>query len=205
MDKSGERAAVGEGRTPKSTEALVDLTSDSEDEVPLKRKVPQPKHTPPADIKADDYSSSNAEAVSSSGYRSPGACASACGVISLDSPSPPSAHSPPAPAAHPHPAHTAHTADTSPPQDCTTNNSDREGNESAPTHWAPYADAERDNHEVYRSFLTDIRARPSDRPHQAEPKKSRQSYRDNRSLDRARQPDYCRARTCRASIGYLQL
>ncbi|XP_013162992.1 PREDICTED: E3 SUMO-protein ligase PIAS2 isoform X2 [Papilio xuthus] len=151
----GKRAAVGEGRTPKSTEALVDLTSDSEDEVPLKRKVPQPKHTPPADIKADDYSSSNAEAVSSSGYRSPGACASACGVISLDSPSPPSAHSPPAPAAHPHPAHpahTAHTADTSPPQDCTTNNSDREGNESAPTHWAPYADAERDNHEVYRRY-----------------------------------------------------
>lgn len=60
----GKRAAVGEGRTPKAAaEVLVDLTSDSEDELPLKRKVPQPKATPPAaesTIKSDDnYSSSN--------------------------------------------------------------------------------------------------------------------------------------------------
>jgi hypothetical protein len=59
---SGKRAAVGEGRTPKPAEAVVDLTSDSEDELPLKRKVPQPKITPPvaeSTIKTDEvYNSS---------------------------------------------------------------------------------------------------------------------------------------------------
>lgn len=59
----GKRAAVGEDRKPKPAEALVDLTSDSEDELPLKRKVPQPKPTPPvseSSVKSDDnYSSSS--------------------------------------------------------------------------------------------------------------------------------------------------
>lgn len=59
-----KRAAVGEGRTPKAAaEVLVDLTSDSEDELPLKRKIPQPKATPPVAeptiIKSDDNYSSN--------------------------------------------------------------------------------------------------------------------------------------------------
>lgn len=59
----GKRAAVSEGRVPKAVaEVLVDLTSDSEDELPLKRKIPQPKATPPAvetTIKTDDTYSSN--------------------------------------------------------------------------------------------------------------------------------------------------
>lgn len=52
-----KRAAVGDGRTPKPSEVLVDLTSDSEDELPLKRKVPQPKNSPTsveATTKSDD-------------------------------------------------------------------------------------------------------------------------------------------------------
>lgn len=32
----------------------------------------------------------------------------------------------------------------------TSNNSEREENDTAPPHWAPYADAERDNHDSYR-------------------------------------------------------
>ncbi|KOB76154.1 Suppressor of variegation 2-10 [Operophtera brumata] len=54
-------AAVGEDRTPKPADAMVDLTSDSEDELPLKRKAPPPKGSPPETrvIKNDDsYSSS---------------------------------------------------------------------------------------------------------------------------------------------------
>ncbi|KAF9794848.1 hypothetical protein SFRURICE_015127 [Spodoptera frugiperda] len=96
---AAKRAAVGEARAPRSADVMVDLTSDSDDELPLKRKIPPPKATPPAsdvNIKTDDnYSSSAAEAVSSSGYRSPGVAGGACGVISLDSPSPPAPGSPP--------------------------------------------------------------------------------------------------------------
>ncbi|GBP70100.1 E3 SUMO-protein ligase PIAS4 [Eumeta japonica] len=66
-----KRAALGDGRTPKpaAAEVLVDLTSDSEDELPLKRKVPQPKSTPPqpppphaetSSANEDAYSTSNA-------------------------------------------------------------------------------------------------------------------------------------------------
>ncbi|XP_068620211.1 E3 SUMO-protein ligase PIAS3 isoform X2 [Battus philenor] len=150
----GKRAAVGEGRTAKPANTLVDLTSDSDDEIPLKRKVPQAKHSPPAseaNDKTDEYSASNAsEAVSSSGYRSPSACGTACGVISLDSPSPP------APAASPTPGAAAVPSDrqhSTPPEHCTSNNSEREESESAPpTHWAPYADADRDSHETFRRY-----------------------------------------------------
>nr|XP_037873741.1 E3 SUMO-protein ligase PIAS3 isoform X4 [Bombyx mori] len=133
-----KRAAVGENRAVKpATEVLVDLTSDSEDELPLKRKVPQPKPTPPvseSSIKSDDnYSSSSAvEAVSSSGYRSPGGAAA---VISLDSPSPP-AHEP--------------QVSITPIERCTSNNSEREDNDTTPTHWAPYADSDRDD--AYRKY-----------------------------------------------------
>nr|AFI61407.1 PIAS4 protein [Bombyx mori] len=110
---------------------------DSEDELPLKRKVPQPKPTPPvseSSIKSDDnYSSSSAvEAVSSSGYRSPGGAAA---VISLDSPSPP-AHEP--------------QVSITPIERCTSNNSEREDNDTTPTHWAPYADSDRDD--AYRKY-----------------------------------------------------
>ncbi|XP_063367096.1 E3 SUMO-protein ligase PIAS2 [Cydia amplana] len=148
---NAKRAAVGENRTPKATEVLVDLTSDSEDELPLKRKVPQPKPTPPAEVtvKTDDtYSSSNGvEAVSSSGYRSPGG---AGGVISLDSPSPPAPASParadPLPSADPDPPHLSIT----PVDQCTSNNSEREEGDAAPAHWAPYADSDRDSHDSYR-------------------------------------------------------
>ncbi|CAH2984701.1 unnamed protein product [Chilo suppressalis] len=104
----GKRAAVGEGRAPKPAEAVVDLTSDSEDELPLKRKVPQPKATPPmpeSTIKTDEPYNSPTETVSSSGYRSPSAGTVGNGggngngsgggaVISLDSPSPPAPASP---------------------------------------------------------------------------------------------------------------
>lgn len=39
---------------------LVDLTSDSEDELPLKRKTPAPKATPPiTDSKEENYNASN--------------------------------------------------------------------------------------------------------------------------------------------------
>ncbi|XP_030032288.1 E3 SUMO-protein ligase PIAS2 isoform X2 [Manduca sexta] len=151
----GKRAAVGENRAAKPTaEVLVDLTSDSEDELPLKRKVPQPKPTPPASetsVKSDDnYSSSSAvEAVSSSGYRSPGgagagACGAACGVISLDSPSPPAAAPPPDPL--PDRPHLSIT----PVDRCTSNNTEREEADTAPAHWAPYAETDRD--EPYRKY-----------------------------------------------------
>ncbi|XP_052743660.1 E3 SUMO-protein ligase PIAS3 isoform X3 [Bicyclus anynana] len=145
---NAKRAAVGDGRTPKAVETLVDLTSDSEDELPLKRKVTQPKSTPPdMDMPTkteDSYNSSNAEAVSSSGYRSPGGGA----VISLDSPSPP------APAS-PQPSHApAHTHDAASPRSttehCTSNNTDREENEPVSSPWTPYADVERDSHDSYR-------------------------------------------------------
>ncbi|XP_041984954.1 E3 SUMO-protein ligase PIAS3 isoform X2 [Aricia agestis] len=137
VDNGGgaKRAAVGESRTAKVVDVLVDLTSDSEDELPLKRKVPQ---TSPAPAPSEEYSNSTAsaaEAVSSSGYRSPGASGGA--VISLDSPSPPAPTTPPAP-----------SAETQP--DCTSNNTERE--EEGSTHWAPYADAERDNHDSYRRY-----------------------------------------------------
>ncbi|XP_045501673.1 E3 SUMO-protein ligase PIAS3 isoform X2 [Colias croceus] len=156
LDSNGaKKAAVGENRTPKSTEVLVDLTSDSEDELPLKRKTPAPKSSPIAPVtpKEENYSS-NAEAVSSSGYRSP---SGACGVISLDSPSPPAPTSPRAPLAHT--AHTAHTAHPTHPPDepdkqtehCTSN-SDRE-NETSPSHWAPYADSARDSHDYRRTIV----------------------------------------------------
>ncbi|XP_072943055.1 E3 SUMO-protein ligase PIAS3 isoform X2 [Epargyreus clarus] len=144
---SAKRAAVGEGRTPKAAEVLVDLTSDSEDELPLKRKIPLPKGTPPApETKSEDNYSSDctltaAEAVSSSGYRSPGAAAAGGGVISLDSPSPPAPASPRAP--YPH---------SLPDDHCTSNNSERDESEAAPAHWAPYADAERDGHDSYRRY-----------------------------------------------------
>ncbi|CAH2042592.1 unnamed protein product, partial [Iphiclides podalirius] len=161
VDGSGggaKRVAVGEGRTPKPAELLVDLTSDSDDEVPLKRKVPLPKHSPPileSNIKTDDYASSNAsEAVSSSGYRSPSACGAACGVISLDSPSPPAPASPPA--APPLPAHTGPPAPperqhSAPADLCTSNNTEREDNETAPTHWTPY-DTDRESHDMLRRY-----------------------------------------------------
>ncbi|XP_049876865.1 E3 SUMO-protein ligase PIAS3 isoform X2 [Pectinophora gossypiella] len=161
----GKRAAVGESRAAKSAEVLVDLTSDSEDDVPLKRKVPQPKATPPAietTIKNDDNYSSSNEAVSSSGYRSPGAGG---GVISLDSPSPPAA-SPPAPrdARPDRDSRDRDTRDTrdplpdrphlsiTPVDRCTSNNTEREGSEPPPAHWAPYADAERDSLDSYRRY-----------------------------------------------------
>lgn len=60
-----KRAAVGEARAPRSADVMVDLTSDSDDDAPLKRKVPPPKPTPPASessVKSDDnYSSSSGE------------------------------------------------------------------------------------------------------------------------------------------------
>lgn len=161
-----KRAAVGEARAPQAAEVLVDLTSDSDDELPLKRKIPQPKITPPiseSSIKSDDnYSSSSAaEAVSSSGYRSPsggGVAGSAC-VISLDSPSPP-ASSPPHAAQHA-PHSSSDTLPDRPHLSITpvvpghhigaTNNIDRdETGEAAPAHWAPYADSERDDN--YRKY-----------------------------------------------------
>ncbi|CAG5029775.1 unnamed protein product [Parnassius apollo] len=157
-----KRAAVGEGRIAKPTELLVDLTSDSDDEVPLKRKVQQPKQTPPIvetnNIKTDDYASPNAvetveavEAVSSSGYRSPGAA----GVISLDSPSPPArASPPPGPEPEPAPAH------STPSAHCTSNSTECEDNESAPAHWAPYADADRENHDSYRRNTREVHRTP---------------------------------------------
>ncbi|OWR55624.1 sumo ligase, partial [Danaus plexippus plexippus] len=170
-NNSAKRAAVGDSRTPKTAEVLVDLTSDSEDELPLKRKIPQPKSTPPAldNIKTDDnYTTSSAEAVTSSGYRSPGGGA----VISLDSPSPPA---PASPHTHSHVTHTTHTTlDAVSPRSlssdiCTSNNIEREENDSAPTHWAPYADAERETHDTYRRghvaflALSKFRGRPPTR------------------------------------------
>ncbi|XP_045777155.1 E3 SUMO-protein ligase PIAS3 isoform X1 [Maniola jurtina] len=141
---NAKRAAVGDARTPKAIETLVDLTSDSEDELPLKRKVTQPKSTPPAvetpTKTEDNYNSSNAEAVSSSGYRSPGGGA----VISLDSPSPPAPASPQPSHA---PAHEASPRSTS--EHCTSNNTERE-DEPVSSHWAPYADADRDD--SYRRY-----------------------------------------------------
>lgn len=69
VDGNGKRAAVGENRTPKSTEVLVDLTSDSEDEMPLKRKVPQSKRSPAAQITASDLSVKGDDSYNSnSGY-----------------------------------------------------------------------------------------------------------------------------------------
>lgn len=73
-NNGAKRAAVGEGRTPKTTEVLVDLTSDSEDELPLKRKVPQPKISP-ASIESisksdDNYSTSNGKILSSTNVAS---------------------------------------------------------------------------------------------------------------------------------------
>ncbi|KAM3956696.1 LOW QUALITY PROTEIN: E3 SUMO-protein ligase Su(var)2-10 [Aphomia sociella] len=153
-----KRAAVGETRAPKPAEAVVDLTSDSEDELPLKRKVPQPKSTPPVsevNIKTDDYSSS-VEAVSSSGYRSPGAGGvGGAGVISLDSPSPPAATSPPPASQSERPQRPATPPTPATPADierCTSNNSDRDENESAPSHWAPYAESDRESLDPYRRY-----------------------------------------------------
>ncbi|XP_028171424.1 E3 SUMO-protein ligase PIAS2 isoform X13 [Ostrinia furnacalis] len=145
-----KRAAVGETRAPKATEAVVDLTSDSEDELPLKRKVPAPKATPPVPetaIKTDE-TFSNSEAVSSSGYRSPtesGGGGSGA-VISLDSPSPPAPASP-QPAADSLPDH-PHLSIT--PVDRCTNNTERDEGEAAPAHWAPYAESDRETHDSYR-------------------------------------------------------
>ncbi|XP_045452487.1 E3 SUMO-protein ligase PIAS3 [Melitaea cinxia] len=142
-NSGAKRAAVGDGRTPKPSEVLVDLTSDSEDELPLKRKVPQPKNSPPSvetTIKSDDtYTTSSAEAVSSSGYRSPGGA-----VISLDSPSPPAPASPPAAHARAHDA----SPRSSVSDHCTSNNT--EENDATPSHWAPYAESERESHDAYR-------------------------------------------------------
>ncbi|XP_048483930.1 E3 SUMO-protein ligase PIAS2 isoform X2 [Plutella xylostella] len=136
---TGKRAAVGDARTPKPTEVLVDLTSDSEDEQPLKRKQPKAPAAPEVTVKTDDgYNSSTpVEAVSSSGYLSPGGA----GVISLDSPSPPA--SPPAqsdaPAA---PAPAAAAAAEARGEDA----------DAAPAHWQPFADSERDNDDSYRRY-----------------------------------------------------
>ncbi|XP_028171421.1 E3 SUMO-protein ligase PIAS2 isoform X12 [Ostrinia furnacalis] len=147
-----KRAAVGETRAPKATEAVVDLTSDSEDELPLKRKVPAPKATPPVPetaIKTDE-TFSNSEAVSSSGYRSPtesGGGGSGA-VISLDSPSPPAPASP-QPAADSLPDH-PHLSIT--PVDRCTNNTERDEGEAAPAHWAPYAESDRETHDSYRRY-----------------------------------------------------
>lgn len=38
----------------------------------------------------------------------------------------------------------------------TSNNIEREENDSAPTHWAPYADAERETHDTYRRYAIHI-------------------------------------------------
>ncbi|KAJ8718028.1 hypothetical protein PYW07_005958 [Mythimna separata] len=156
-----KRAAVGETRAARCADVMVDLTSDSDDDAPLKRKVPPPKPTPPASdasVKSDDnYSSSSAaEAVSSSGYRSPGVPGAACGVISLDSPSPPAPGSPPPAdaeraerverAERPHlsitpvapPATTPHHIGSS-------TGGEREDGEATPAHWAPYADSDRED------------------------------------------------------------
>ncbi|XP_077298420.1 E3 SUMO-protein ligase Su(var)2-10 isoform X3 [Arctopsyche grandis] len=96
---------------------VVDLTSDSEDELPLRKKVAQPadstlvhaESSSTAHIKYNDASGSYAAGtgVSSSGYQSPGPVISspttnAAPIISLDSPSPP-----PAPTSPPPPAHQA--------------------------------------------------------------------------------------------------
>ncbi|CAH0590121.1 unnamed protein product [Chrysodeixis includens] len=151
-----KRAAVGEARAARAADVLVDLTSDSDDELPLKRKVPQPKPTPPnseSSVKSDDnYSSSSgkqtAEAVSSSGYRSPGALGAGGAVISLDSPSPPAPASPPA---LPHVSITPvpPRPDPAPLHVGSSTTAEREDAEAAPAHWAPYADSERD--ENYRN------------------------------------------------------
>ncbi|CAB3251182.1 unnamed protein product [Arctia plantaginis] len=149
VEGGGKRAAVGEARAPKPAEVLVDLTSDSDDEMPLKRKVPQPKPTPPASessVKSDDnYSSSSAaEAVSSSGYRSPGAGGGA--VISLDSPSPPAASPPHAAPARPEPLPDHPHLSITPVGPATAKGtSNEETGEATPGHWAPYADTERDD------------------------------------------------------------
>ncbi|XP_045527807.1 E3 SUMO-protein ligase PIAS3 isoform X1 [Pieris brassicae] len=140
-NNAAKKAAVGENRTPKPTEVLVDLTSDSEDELPLKRKTPAPKSTPPiADQtpKEENYNTNNGpDAVSSSGYRSP---SNSGGVISLDSPSPPAAGSP-----QPRATDTRSVS----PEHCTSN-SKREEIVSSPSHWAPYADSEQnDNYRRY--------------------------------------------------------
>ncbi|XP_053614295.1 E3 SUMO-protein ligase PIAS3 isoform X2 [Plodia interpunctella] len=147
----GKRAAVGEARAPKPAEAVVDLTSDSEDELPLKRKVPQPKATPPApesSIKTDDGYSSNAEAVSSSGYRSPAAGPGSGAVISLDSPSPPAPHSP-------HSPHSPRRNDDDHAdrqnERCTSNTSERDDSDAAAAHWQPYAETDA-NMENYRRY-----------------------------------------------------
>ncbi|GBP70098.1 hypothetical protein EVAR_50919_1 [Eumeta japonica] len=109
-----------------------------------------------------------ADAVSSSGYRSPNGGGA---VISLDSPSPPA---PSSPAAAPAPSTTVATTTTplaastatitrverqpTPVDNCTSGNGsvgEREDSEATPAawaHWAPYADShpDRDNHEAYK-------------------------------------------------------
>lgn len=161
---AAKRAAVGEARAPRSADVMVDLTSDSDDELPLKRKIPPPKATPPAsdvNIKTDDnYSSSAAEAVSSSGYRSPGVAGGACGVISLDSPSPPAPGSPPSSPRDSEPLPERPHLSITPVAPPTSNssqhhigsstNSERDDAEATPAHWAPYADSERDDN--YRKY-----------------------------------------------------
>ncbi|XP_028171413.1 E3 SUMO-protein ligase PIAS2 isoform X3 [Ostrinia furnacalis] len=138
-----KRAAVGETRAPKATEAVVDLTSDSEDELPLKRKVPAPKATPPVPetaIKTDE-TFSNSEAVSSSGYRSPtesGGGGSGA-VISLDSPSPPAPASP-QPAADSLPDH-PHLSITPVDRSKSRRRMSRDGSPAAPASPLPNADA----------------------------------------------------------------
>ncbi|CAK1553012.1 unnamed protein product [Leptosia nina] len=154
---ASKKAAVGENRTPKSTEVLVDLTSDSEDELPLKRKTPAPKSTPPLPDqtpKEENYNSSNAEAVSSSGYRSP---SNSGAVISLDSPSPPAPTSPQSTRTAPAPDVSESHADTH----CTSN-SEREENETTTSHWAPYADSEQS--ESYRRTAYDRIEKQPDEP-----------------------------------------
>ncbi|XP_050550945.1 E3 SUMO-protein ligase PIAS2 isoform X9 [Spodoptera frugiperda] len=161
---AAKRAAVGEARAPRSADVMVDLTSDSDDELPLKRKIPPPKATPPAsevNIKTDDnYSSSAAEAVSSSGYRSPGVAGGACGVISLDSPSPPAPGSPPSSPRDSEPLPERPHLSITPVAPPTSNssqhhigsstNAERDDAEATPAHWAPYADSERDDN--YRKY-----------------------------------------------------
>ncbi|XP_050682602.1 E3 SUMO-protein ligase PIAS3 isoform X2 [Leptidea sinapis] len=134
---SNKRAAVGEDRRPKATDVLVDLTSDSEDELPLKRKVPVPKATPPQPnpVKEEIYSNNGVEAVSSSGYRSPGGAGP---VISLDSPSPPAASSPPA-------------TDPATTQQSSSNTSERDESETA-VPWDTFGEAERSINQYEPSY-----------------------------------------------------
>ncbi|KAI5642924.1 MIZ/SP-RING zinc finger domain-containing protein [Phthorimaea operculella] len=158
--------AVGEAR--KLTKVLVDLTSDSEDELPLKRKVPQPKATPPiseTNIKSDDnYSSNDSEdelplkrkvpqpkptpLISETNIKSDDNYSS--NDLTSDSEDElPLKRKVPQPKATPPISETNIKSDDNYSSNGTSNSSERE--EAAPAHWQPYADADQD-HENYRRY-----------------------------------------------------